>query len=62
MLWRHFHLLLINFLLPSSSTFILAFVKSEGKSVRSNETAPLLEKKEEDELSISGDLRKKLVR
>ena len=48
------------------STFILAFVKSEGKAVKTDETKPLLSKgtdsgKGTTRDSIMGDLRNKLV-
>ena len=49
------------------STFILAFVKSEGKAVKTDETKPLLSQdtdsgKGTTRDSIIGDLRDKLVR
>ena len=54
-----------HLLLPLS-TFILAFVKSEGKAVKTEETTPLLSadgdsEKGHDEQSLSGDLRTKIV-
>ena len=57
-----FHSFLLPYLqfLSSVSTCILAFVKSEGKSVK-DEEKPLLMKENESETSISGDLREKMV-